>query len=329
MTKAMNINYHPRRDDFTDRLFSFLSHKLPFTLSRLIKIREHVFLVKSDRLSFILKAFPNLSKLTLQQDLTASLIKAGFQETYSFYQFTDEPLFFENSYYGCISYIKMSHQPFTFQSHDEREEGLDLLKKLHDVSEAILPDYNSLLPRQDLEAKWEDRFERFNLNLSIINYYVPDAVLASLIDWGKVALIGMRKWRGKFEKDRHVILHGDVAHHNCVRANTGELYLIDFDLVSIGSESSDILQYANRILPHLNWSQEALFKLGPISIFKPSLHFLYGLMYPSDIYREWNRVIRQNTYYRPERIAPLFDLTVRQFSERQRFIERLKNSYLP
>ena len=34
----------------------------------------------------------------------------------------------------------------------------------------------------------------------------------------------------------------------------GELYLIDFDLISIGPIMADYLQYANRILPFLNWS---------------------------------------------------------------------------
>ena len=37
-----------------------------------------------------------------------------------------------------------------------------------------------------------------------------------------------------------------------MRTSKGELYLIDFDLISIGPEMADYLQYANRILPFLN-----------------------------------------------------------------------------
>jgi len=323
--KAMNINFHPGRDDFIDRLFSFLTSRLPLDILQLKQIRNNVFLVETNKVVFILKGYQNLSKLRLQQDLTSSLKRAGFIETYQFYQFTDNPLLFENRYYGCISYIAQNKHRFTYLSQAEREEGLQLLTTFHSTTKMLFPTYKGVIPKQNLLKKWRDRLQRFKINLSIVNYYVPKPMTTELIDFAEVALAGMEKHKVDFETRAPVILHGDVAHHNFIRSKSSDLYLIDFDLVAVGPASYDLLQYSNRILPFMNWSLESLSKMENLADHLHDKAFLYGLMYPSDIFREWNRIIRLNTYYNPARVAPLVEMVVAQFNERKAFIESLEN----
>ncbi|MGM0900214.1 MAG: phosphotransferase [Bacillota bacterium] len=324
-TKAMNINFHPGRDDFIDRLFSFLTSTLPLEILQLKQIRNNVFLLETNNNLFILKGYQNLPKLRVQQDLTASLKRAGFNETYEFYQFTDTPLFFENRYYGCIGYIAQNRNHFTYQSQVEREEGLHLLTTFHSTTKRLVPIYKGVIPKQNLLKKWRDRLQRFKINRAIVNYYVPKQMTTELLEWAEVALAGMEKHKVDFESRAPVILHGDVAHHNFIRSKSSDLYLIDFDLVSIGPASYDLLQYSNRILPFMNWSLESLSKMEGLADHLHDNAFLYGLMYPSDIFREWNRIIKLNSYYNPARVAPLVELTVSQFNDRKDFIESLEN----
>lgn len=325
MTKAMNINFHPGRDDFIDRLFSFLTNRLPLDVLELTQIRSNVFLLETNKGLFILKGFQNLQKLKLQLDLTSSLKKAGFNKTYQFYQFTETPLLFENQYFGFISYIAQSKRRFTYQSQTEREEGLQLLTSFHSTTKRLVPTYRGVLPNQNLLEKWRARLRRFKINQAIVNYYVPKQITMELIEWAEVALAGMEKHKAEFKNRAPVILHGDVAHHNFVRSKSKDLYLIDFDLVAIGPASNDLLQYANRILPFMNWSLDSLSKMEGLDEELHNQAFLYGLMYPSDIFREWNRIIKLNGYYNPARVAPLVEMAVAQFNERKSFVESLKN----
>ncbi|MCM3587689.1 aminoglycoside phosphotransferase family protein [Mesobacillus maritimus] len=323
MTKAMNINFHPGRDDFVDRLFSFLSKNLPVEVINLKRIREHVFFVEAKPRPFILKGYNNLSKLVLQQEFTNELKKAGFNHTYEYYRFTEVPLYFENNYYGCISYLDPHQYPFSFKTQAEREEGLEKLIDYHAVTKKLVSSYDSLLPTQNLIKKWSNRLRQFKNNQAIVNYYVPKNITYELNNWANLALRGMRKHQLLFESSNPVILHGDVAHHNFFRVQTGELFLIDFDLISKGPASFDLLQYANRILPFMNWSLESLVEMEGLSDYINDKSFVYGLIYPSDVFREWNRVVKLKSYYDPSRVAPLMEITVNQYNQRKNFIEKL------
>ncbi|WP_203554601.1 phosphotransferase [Bacillus sp. B15-48] len=321
----MKINLYSRRDDFIDRLFSFLSCKLPVSIKQITKIREHVFFIATDVFPFILKGYHDLRKLILHQNLTAALKKQGFVETYTFYHFTNQPLLFENVYYGCIEYLDVKKPPFTFRSYDERMEGIQLLSKFHSFSANLVEDFSPFLQKQDLLTKWQVRYHRFKTNQPIVNKFVEPTITAELLEWGERSLAGMKQYHSSFELNKLVILHGDVAHHNFIKDNTEKLYLIDFDLVSIGPKEFDLLQYANRILPFMDWSLEEFMDINALSSF---IHqkggFLYGLMYPADFYREWNRLISQNLFHDSNLLASLYEITVNQFPKRKRFLENIR-----
>lgn len=145
-----------------------------------------------------------------------------------------------------------------------------------------------------------------------------------MLAWAEWSLAGMEKFQQFFKKEPYVILHGDVAHHNFLRDGNGTLRLIDFDLISIGPASYDYLQYANRILPYIDWSFDKLVQYPQIRRFLKEKAFLYALAYPADIFREWNRMIREKSYSDNMKFKQVMDLTINQFYARKKFIEHLK-----
>ena len=134
----------------------------------------------------------------------------------------------------------------------------------------------------------------------------------------------MKENESFFFKEPYVILHGDVAHHNFLRDTSGNLHLIDFDLIHIGPESIDLLQYANRILPSIDWSIDQLSQYQQISKFLKERAFLYALAFPTDIFREWNRILREKKHENQHHYKYVIELTLNQLYLRRKFVEKLK-----
>lgn len=325
-TKAVNTTVNNAGDDLVqNRLLSYLHDQLPFKIEELKPIRKKVYFLRTQQRSYILKGFSSYHRLKLQEAFTSSLMKEGFSKTYIFYEVAKEPpLFFDRTYYGCMEYLPPSKEVFTYYLKTDRLKGLELLKKFHDTTEKLVSRYRTVVPAYRQADKWRERATLFLNNLPVVRYFVQKEIINELLAWADWSLRGIEEEAWLFQSGRQVILHGDVAHHNFLRAKDQSLYLLDFDLVAIGSPHSDYLQYANRILPFMNWSFEELKKYP---IFKYSLEekgFLHALAYPTDIFREWNRVIRDRSYLDSVKIRPVLDLTVGQFAERQCFIKALK-----
>ncbi|PLR83907.1 MULTISPECIES: phosphotransferase [Bacillus] len=307
-------------DCFHNRLLSFLKKEIRFELIEFRLIRKNVFFVVTSQFPFILKGYSTLRRLKLQQAFTASLKKEGFQNTYSFYDMTNgKPLFFEKNYYGCLEYLEKGDRPFNYRSASSRIAGLNLLAEYHNVSKKLAKRYESLLPTYKLLEKWQERLLLFKKNLPVVSYYVDQQIIDHLIHCGEHVLTYLKKTKEEPQSDSETILHGDVAHHNFLQTGK-KLHLIDFDLISIGPESADYLQYANRILPFINWSAGELFRHPILETYKNDQLFLYSLMFPTDIFREWNRVIREETYRDPKKLTVVKSMTTDQFLLRQQFM---------
>jgi thiamine kinase-like enzyme len=235
-----------------------------------------------------------------------------------------EQLFFNGIYYGCMEYIAPSKTAFSYHSHKNRQEGLDLLEHFHHTTSSFETRYRTLLPKGHLIEKWTERLEIFKKNVPFLKYFMNDSYISEMVSWAQWSLDGMEKARKFFQKEPFVILHGDVAHHNFLRERHGSLYLIDFDLISIGPPSFDYLQYANRILPYMDWSLERLASLKQIRNYLQVEAFLFALAYPADIFREWNRVIREKSYTDQEKLRQVLDLSINQFYPRKKFIAHLQ-----
>ena len=316
----MNINIMKGRDDFfNNRLFSYLSKELNLKIEGIQQMRGNVFLLKSSRKKFILKGFNDLRKLKVQETFSSSLRKSGFEHSYCFHSLSDHPLYFENEYYGCMEYIEPHPKPFHYKLSSDRLEGIDLLHKFHAKTTNLAPSYVTLLPKTDLAKKWHQRKNEFAHNLHVINYHISKAMTDELMSWADFSLTGYTRLKKHLDTDEPVILHGDVAHHNFLRSKEGKLHLIDFDLISIGSSSCDMLQYANRILPFLNWRLDLLAEIQHLNQWLNNDAFLFGLLYPADLFREWNRLLREGPGVKIYRTPSIVEMTINQFHQRVKF----------
>ncbi len=324
--RAVNLTFKGEGDDlFQNRLFSYLQEQLNVHIKEISQIRKQVYKVKGEGLEFILKGFSSYHQFVLQKDVLTSLKQVGFQKTYSFYPLEkNPPLLFEQTYYGCLEWIETSKNEFTFFKRHDRLKGLKLLAHFHDVNKKLVEQYMGKITSFNQLGKWQERTVSFLNNLPVIRYFVQKEIIDEILAWADWSLKGVEKELGVFENGEKVILHGDVAHHNFLRAKNKDIYLIDFDLISIGTPRSDYLQYANRILPFIHWSFQDLTNYKEIAAYLYEKGFIYALAFPTDIFREWNRAIRAQTYLQPSKIQPLLEMTIGQFHQRYNFINELK-----
>jgi thiamine kinase-like enzyme len=324
--RAINTPGNQKGDDeYLNRLFSYFQTKFYEKISQLVLVRKSVLLLRTENNTYIIKGYHSNNRLKLQEAFTATLRTEGFLKTYQFLTNPmKEPLFFEGTYYGCIEYIPPHKSAFSFSTLRNRQEGLVLLKQFHQTTASVESRYRTLLPKGQLIDKWTERLRVFSVNLPFIKYFLDEYMISELVSWANWSLAGMIKNHRFFQKEPVVILHGDVAHHNFLRDRNGQLNLIDFDLISIGPPAFDYLQYANRILPYLDWSLGKLGSLKQIGKYLDEEAFLYALAYPADIFREWNRLIRERAYSDQAKIRQVMDLTVDQFHLRKKFISQLQ-----
>ncbi|WP_312474016.1 phosphotransferase [Neobacillus sp.] len=328
--KAINPSMNRKGDDdYLDRLLSYFQSQFYEKIIQLVPIRKSVFFLKTDKNTYIIKGYHTNRRLRLQEAFTDTLRKEGFTKTYLFLTpAVKEELFFEGTYFGCIEYIPPNKTGFSFHTQKNRQEGIELLNQFHQITASFEVRYRRLLPKGQLIEKWTDRFYLFSNNLPFLKYFMNEPFISEMLTWANWSLEGMEKNRRFFLREPFVILHGDVAHHNFLRDKEGKLHLIDFDLISIGIPSLDFLQYANRILPYIDWSFERLSSLKQIRKYLHEEAFLYALAYPADIFREWNRMIREKSYHDHVKFKQVMDLSIGQFYTRKKFIDHIKNQLI-
>lgn len=173
--------------------------------------------------------------------------------------------------------------------------------------------------------KWQERFKDFKSNRHIIKKYVSSNVLQSWINWGEFSLKGLEKYERHLYKEKNCIVHGDVAHHNFFYKNDGVLYLIDFDLISKAPPIIDYLQYCNRIMPDIRNIQE-LWSYKQLAKYKNNSAFLYALTFPTDVFREWNRIIREDLFYDQTFVHSVWKLTVEEAPQRFQLYKEIAKS---
>jgi hypothetical protein len=284
-------------DLFLNRLFSYLQKELVISIESIQPIRKNVYLLQSSNQKAVLKGFHQLGKLQIQKAFTSSLRQEGFKYSYNFQNLeTDQPLYLDGTFYGCLEYIPLSSSPFSYESKKERKEGLFLLGEFHQTTRKLSRRYRTVLKEYNLLLKWRERTARFINNLSIIKFFVQQEIVNEIMEWADFSLKGLELEKDFLEDHDQAILHGDLAHHNFIRGLDNQLYIIDFDLISIGNPVCDYLQYCNRILPNVEWSLQELYEYEQIKPYLQDRGFLYALLFPTDIFREWNRLIRNRQY---------------------------------
>ncbi|TYS51352.1 phosphotransferase [Bacillus infantis] len=322
--KAMNLMVKSWGDDsYCNRLLSYLRQILPFPVKELSPVRNNVMLIDTGQDMYVVKGYSSYQQLKIQEAFTSSLKKEGFDSACSFETVSSvQPLYDGKYYYGVMKYI-VPGDSFSYHHEADRIAGLELLSRYHQTAAKVAGRYERVLPRFRQIEKWRERAALFLNNQPVVKFFVQKEMIEEMMSWADWSLKGMEREKAFFEAENETVLHGDVAYHNFLRDETGKVHLIDFDLISIGAVCMDYLQYANRILPFIGWSADALEEYDVLSPYLSKKGFIYALAFPSDIFREWNRLVRERTYNDPYKTRLLLDMTAGQFTERKAFIKEL------
>ncbi|PLT34572.1 aminoglycoside phosphotransferase family protein [Bacillus sp. V5-8f] len=313
------VTYKYKGDsDFFDCLLSYLkSHHL--NVKNIDRIHKQVLLLHlNSGQKLIVKNFSSLKKWLFQKKLTSLLKQSGFSSTYEFCDGIP-PFEYDGSFYPLIEYIKPHPQKFNFHSYENRKQGLRLLSKFHQATKGIVHDPSLEVPIFNQLKKWEERLLVFKSFVPQISVIVSEDLLREWISWASWSLNGMGKFEHLLQEKDIAIIHGDVAHHNFLRRNDGELCLLDFDLAALAPAAIDYLQYSNRILPSINYNLDGLREYDELKPFLKNLAFLYALAFPTDIFREWNRLFRENRTGSHPNFHTVWKMTVESFPERMAF----------
>lgn len=326
LMKAVNFIDRKRGDEGENiRLLTSFQKQFPYKINEVYPIRGNVFKINTSKGNFVLKGYSSYSRLKLQEAFTSSLKKEGFYQTYSFISLNQDPILYNNKYFGCLQYIEPHHRSFSYVNETERHEGLDLLDQFHRVTQYSVQRYQTILPEFNLQKKWSERWNQFHQNINVVSNYISKEIILEWLNWADWSLDGIKKHYQFIEKEPAVILHGDVAHHNFLRSKSGKLYLIDFDLISMGPSCLDLLQYANRILPFINWDITILAQYKSLNRLFSNKAFIYALAYPTDLFREWNRMLRERSSQNSWKLQQVMDQSYLKMASRQQFIMKLKS----
>lgn len=283
MMKRIEImNKQQRKDGVTARLFPVVKDYLGNHLTTIDEIKQGVWMVHSKKEKWILKEFRTKQQLFLQHKLTRYLKEYGFTQTY---QFMPIQFVIDHRTIGCIEYIpSLKNRSFHYRTRQNIFDAFSLIQQFHITTRQFSHKFPKLSLFNQME-KWHNRFSHYK-NWFQLSPMRTNIFLKAMVDYGEWALEQLGTTNDLLLPSTDCLIHGDVAHHNFIRAEDGQLHVIDFDLVKSGSETIDYLQLANRVLPYLDWDIDMLFQIPELNKYKKNEQFLIALTYPTDVYRE-------------------------------------------
>jgi thiamine kinase-like enzyme len=312
------------RDDFNrNRLFFGLFQQEWKDIKSCSKIKRNIYKIGASHGSFILKGYDDNQTVTSMLTLSKMLHKFNFRHGMEFVKFPSGMYFHlkENLYWMLSVYIPHQRK-FSFLFNEDRRNGLKVLNQFHESSKKFLPMFRSPIPRETYLNKWQERLSVFEKNsLSLSEWFNAD-VISEIVYYSHVFLEALE--RGMSETET-VILHGDVASHNFIRSTDNQVYLIDYDLISIGSKEWDYAQYVSRMLPFIKWDQKKFKKLSFFQQYVSHPWFWMAASFPMDILREGNRFVNDlKDHSEPGSFANL-SFFISTWNQRKHFLTNYNN----
>ena len=181
-----------------------------------------------------------------------------------------------------------------FSNYAHRQQSLNILEALHQTNKTIHWKNQTILPRQNLQQKWNARLERFLVHENELRPYLRHDFDAIVL-FSERVLKQMRK--KQFSNGKITLLHGDVVHHNFLICNDNEMKLIDFDLAVLGDPAEELILWMHRVLPTMDYNLSALLKENTY-LSNSCLKKIYYLQYPNELLREWLYLLQLGKYER-------------------------------
>ncbi|MEI5905696.1 phosphotransferase [Bacillus spongiae] len=287
----MNSTGSLRGDDFYNRLLLYFQSELNVKNGYLHYLKKGKWLLAYNTEKWFVKEYRKESHFLSQFMLNNNLSKDGFPFNVNFHPIHyRKKLCFEGKYYGLYYWVDSSS--LDYRLYDDRHKALKVLSAFHKYTNQYVYHLQPYIPTFNLLEKWRKRQKEFLKNAPYFRLFIPESMLATFLYWGNYSLQKLAEMEELWVKKDVCVVHGDVAHHNFIKNKENDCYLIDFDLIAIAPKIVDDLQLSNRFLHAINWDSQALWAHDLLYKYKSNLPFLYGLFYPTGIYREWNRFRR-------------------------------------
>ncbi|RXY98304.1 phosphotransferase [Fictibacillus sp. S7] len=290
-------------------------------------VKYNVCIVETKAGVYVLKGFSRKDECMEQLKLSQwySQYDHPMMGVYTTYPTGKNVHYFDHMYWGIMPFYKGDE----LDLNDEKDvrDGIHAIRKFHAQSVYTSDSYLSLLSSYSLIEKWTKRFNAFKRNSKKHSISAEmDEAFQEMIAWGKWSLSQLnRKELERMEqeaREKGEVCHGDVAPHNFMRRSEDDVILIDYDLFSVVPHDYDILQYVNRVMPYWDWAPSILQKCEDpelVALLKKKW-FLTALVFPTDLYREWNRAFEAGK----EQIKEMTIFTEDDLSYRRKFIRRIQ-----
>ncbi|OQM44809.1 hypothetical protein B6A27_12190 [Anoxybacillus sp. UARK-01] len=311
MGKAATTKNSHIGDGESHRLFLLLQAEYGLCVEEAAAIKPHVQIIDTNKGKWIVKKYRTFFEASRQQMFIHLLKQAGFQAAPSITGVAVS----ENACWTLQEYIPHSN-PFVFTSEKDRNEGLCLLYEYHIFSQRLLqqPFFATMLPYYQLCERWKQRYLSFLHDLPVWQQIMRHEELTFILQCAQYSLEKIPLFIPSLLAEPMTIIHGDVASHNFLRAENGSAYLIDYDLIAVAPSGIDYLQYANRILPYMQWSFALLKKCPILEDFLEKPWFLMALIFPSDIFRECRSFMKKRKPF-----------AIPYFEHRKQFVQKIAN----
>lgn len=312
------------RDDGNIRLFLFRLQKTGLTIYHMYKMNQNIYVLDTKFGLKVLKRFHSKSKLLFQFAFSQKMLERDDRILYYFERFPNGEFYIQwnHCYWALMPYISGTEVDFT-QTFDQ----INVYQALHEFHQQSLGVHMDVFSVRRLYPYYEQRFHNFSQLITMFpQVQMKMKMFKDIKEWGLYALTKLadEKRLETLEKmaiNQRMWMHGDVAHHNFLRVTKQRVVLIDFDQVSIGPKEYDELQLSQRILCRNNWNFSGLLQtLKQIQRLANQRWYLYGLIFPNDIYREWTLFFQGKTCISLDRLVTY---TKHQYAARLPLIKEL------
>jgi hypothetical protein len=212
-----------------------------------------------------------------------------------------------------------------FKKRADRTDSLEALMALHETGSIINWPGEPYLHPYPLEAKWEERINRFQNIREECEKYIGKSNFDDIVFYAKNALRLVRKTG--LSEQAETLLHGDVVHHNILRDKYGIIRFIDFDLTCTGPPGTEIALWIHRVLPQIDYDIEFLVNEQPaLQNLDDSSKTL--LLYPNEMLREWLHLFTLPKRSQERQVKNLIPFTESALSHWPKLwynVERMKN----
>lgn len=276
------VNKSIQRDEFYDRLSSFLLQKGMLESNEISTIKPHVFYLKTIAGNeLILKKHSKQENVKQQWDFFEQMSKTDVVP-FTRYPNGQKVISDVHAYWTIMPYITGDKLYYKYAA--DRTEAVRTLQCFHSQAANIY--VAEPIKKENIFIRWYWRLLAFKKTKSL---FEENGFMSLYHDIVKITIMHLQfitqfPWE-QYEADaieKGLWIHGDVASHNFIHSN----HLIDFDLLQSTAQIYDYIQLGQRFLPHLNWDVEKLLAYQMVKDNELKA-WLSAIFIPTDLLREW------------------------------------------